>query len=268
MNQDLRASDASIQQHLFAAIRRRVAGASAARRRACIACLTASAALLVGCANGPKTPVPRYTQIEVIPITSPTDVYTQNRLVPLPVLPVLVASSIANRMKSNEFVTRMRGAIDGLGPELTAMVVEELQAQGMRAEPFDRFTRSSKAPDDIDYLKLPTQHAVLHIWFSDVSMDSPRTSSYYLPRVNIDLAFYPKLDPSYAHAQYLRYHYGTDAGEDKGHGRDIQSHDKYRFADFDALLNRSDDVQESWRAGLREIARRIARDIHKPGQGG
>lgn len=243
---------------------------SGIQRGVAVCMLALTVAVLSGCASGPKAPVPRYTQIEVIPVTSPQGVYTQNRLVPLPVLPVLVASSIANRMKSNDFVTHMREPIEALGPELTAMVVEELQAQGQTARPLESLVRNPKNPDKIDYLRLglPPDRAVLHVVFADVSMDSPRTAGYYLPRVNVDAYFFPELDGSWAHEQHLTYYYGTDADDDKGHGRDIRSDEKYRFPDYDALIVRSDEVREGWRAGLREIARRIARDIHKPGSGG
>lgn len=222
---------------------------------------TVSVLALSGCASHVTTPRPTFKEIAVIPVTSPTSIYTENRMLAAPLIPAMIASSVANRLKTNEFNERMARARDALGPRFTQMLVEELRAQGFSAHVFDTFTRSSKAPDDINYDKLPTQDAVLHIWFTDVSMDSPRTSSDYVPRVNIEARFYPKRNVPYEHQLYLYYRYGTDANGEKSWS--IPSDPKYRYANFDSLMRGADSVAESWEMAMREMARRIAHDLPK-----
>ena len=227
--------------------------------RAMVVLLLSAATILVGaCGTQPvKPPIP-FRAIALIPVASPKSIYTENRMLPLPLLPVLIASSISNRGKSAEFSRRMDAARAELGPRFTKMLMEELQAQGFNVQTLEGFARSATDPDDIAYAKLPTKDAVLHVWFNDVSMDSPRTSSDYIPRVNTEAMFLPQpglLDDG----QSFYYRYGADANGNKPWS--IPSAEKYRYPNFDALISRGDDVAESWTVGLREMAKRIARDL-------
>lgn len=220
--------------------------------------LLSAATILIGaCGSSPVRPPIPFRAIALIPVASPQSIYVENRRLPLP-LPLSIASSIANRGKDAEFSRRMDAARKELGPRFTRMLMEELQAQGFNVQTLEGFARSTTDPDNIAYAKLPTKDAVLHVWFNDVSMDSPRTSSDYLPRVNVDATFYP--EPSRPDdGQSLYYRYGTDANGSKPWS--IPASDKYRYPNFDALIANSDDVAESWTVGLREMAKRIARDL-------
>ena len=225
--------------------------------------LSAVTVVLGACGSQPsKAPLP-FRAIALIPVASPASIYTENRMLPI-ALPLVIASSISNKGKSAAFSQRMDSVRQRLGPRFTAMLTEELKAQGFTVNMLGGFERSPTDPDDIAYAKLPTHDAVLHVWFSDVSMDSSRLSSEYVPRVNVDAAFYPqKSAPDDALSFYYRY--GTDASGDKPWS--IPSADKYRYPNFDALISRSDDVAEGWEAGLREMAKRLARSLPRAAQG-
>lgn len=225
-------------------------------RNWCALALAAAVMALAGCASRPVSPPPAFKAIAVIPVASPESIYTQNRMLAAPLIPVLIAGSVANRIKTNEFNERMTAARVAFGPKFTHILIEELRAQGFSAYAFDRFARDPAAPDNIDYAALPTDDAVLHVWFSDLSLDSPRTSTDYLPRVNVDASFYPKRD-AFDHQTYFYFRYGTDAS---GSARpwSIPSETKYRYPNFEALMSRADEVAESWHVAAREMARRIA----------
>lgn len=183
-------------------------------------------------------------------------------MLPLPVLPVPIASSIANRVKSAEFSRQMEKSKSEMGPQFTRMLVEELQARGFAVHVLEGIARNPTDPEDIDYATLPTRDAVLHVYFSDVSMESSRLSSSYLPRVNVDVVFLPRGDRP-DDGTSLSYRYGADASDD-GKSWSIPSDPKYRFPDFGALVSRAADVSESWQKAMRETARRIARDLPRP----
>ena len=226
--------------------------------RAMVVLLLSTATILVSaCGSSPVRPPIPFRAIALIPVVSPQSIYVENRRLPLP-LPLLIASSIANRGKDAEFSRRMDATRTELGPRFTRMLMEELQAQGFAVQTLEGFARSATDPDDIAYAKLPTQDAVLHVWFNDVSMDSPRTSSDYLPRVNTEAMFLPQPDHP-DDGQSFYYRYGTDASGSKPWS--IPASDRYRYPNFDALIANSDDVAESWTVGLRETAKRIARDL-------
>lgn len=215
---------------------------------------------LVGCASRkPATPRPAFKEIAVVPVMSPESVYTENRMFAAPILPAMIATSISNRAKSRGFDQHMASARQSLGPRFTQMLVEALRAKGLSAHVWDTMPRDPRAPDNIEYAKLPTDDAVLHVWFNDLAMDSPRTSSDYLPRMNVDGYFFPTRTAAEEHQTYFYFRYGADASGQKPWS--IPSDAKYRFPNFDALIERSSDVDASWQDGMREMARRMADSI-------
>lgn len=221
----------------------------------------ASLGPLAGCGTTKRPdPVP-YREIAVIPVASPTSLYTQNRIVAIPLVPALIINGAVNRSQTARFNERMQPQLVALGPAFTTMLVEELQANGISAHVLEGLNRTPDAPDEINYSAAPTQDAVLHVWFTDVSMDSARTSTFYLPRVNVGAAFLPRRDAD-GLREDLVYYYGADARGDADWS--IPSGEKYRYPDFDALMRRADEINESWQVALREIARRVARDLPKP----
>lgn len=239
--------------------------APAPDRRALLRGLGAGALVLSGCASKPRVPPPPYQRIALIPVWPPAELYTENRMFALPLLPAMLANSIANRGKSETFGAHMDAARRRLGPAMTRMVQEELATRGVPNALLD-VPRSERWPDIFDYPRLPTRDALLHVWFSDVSMDSSRLSSVYVPRVNMGFGFLPRVDVPYDQQLYIDYRYGADAGsEDKGWS--IPADPRYRWADFDALMAQSDAIGQSWLEGCRQIARRIARDLPSPAAG-
>lgn len=121
------------------------------------------ATILVGaCGSSPARPPVPFKTIALIPVASPPTLYTENRLAPLPVLPMLIASSIANRGKSAEFSQRMEKPRSEMGVRFTKMLLDELRARGFAVRIYDDFDRSPDAHDDIDYAKLSTHDAVLN----------------------------------------------------------------------------------------------------------
>lgn len=233
-----------------------------ARRPIVVLLLSAAALLIGGCGSAPPRPPIPFKAIALVPVLSPAKLYTDNRMVPLPVLPVLIASSIANRAKSAEFSRQMEKSRSEMGPQFTRMLLEELQARGFAVHVLEGIARPPTDPEGIDYATLPTQDAVLHVYFNDVSMESSRLSSSYLPRVNVDVVFLPRGDRP-DDGTSLSYRYGADASDD-GKSWSIPSDPKYRFPDFGALVSRAADVSESWQKAMRETARRIARDLPRP----
>ena len=227
----------------------------------CAVCLAAAA--LLGCASKPPVQTTMaYARIALLPVQSPQAVYTENRMFAVPVLPAIIANSAANRIKSADFDAHMAAGKAQLGPLMQELLLEALAARGLQVHVLDGFRRDPADPDAIEYETLPTRDAVLHVMFADVAMDSSRLSSTYAPRLQVDAVLRASPRAPDEQQQYLTYQYGADLRADARWA--IAADPKYRYPNFDSLLARRDEITQSWREAVREIARRVAEDIRKP----
>jgi len=219
--------------------------------------------ILGGCASKrPAQPKEVIQKISLIPVMPPASLYTKNDLfIPFaPPLPVHLASTAANRNKSAEFNQKMESTRLMLGSKLTSAIQEELQSAGFEVTVLNNVERHKDDPEDIDYAKLPTRNAVLHVWFSDVSMYSSRMSSVYLPRMNVSTHLLPR--PESEDAVYSEtLYYGADSRGDKYWS--IPSDPKYSYPSFNEMIDRADDVAQGYEAGLQAIAKRLSRELRK-----
>lgn len=224
--------------------------------------LCAAAVLAAGCATRLTEPPIDYAEIALLPVMSPQQVYTENRMLALPVVPALIANSVANRVKSSHFDAHMADAKAQMGPLMTQRVLEELRARGLRVHVLEGLARDPQAPDSIDYTRVPTRHAVLHVLFTDLTMESSRLSSMYTPRMHVEAVLYASPKAPESQQQYLFYRYGADMRQ--GVPWAVTADPKYRYPDFDSLLRHRDEIAQGWRETASELARRIANDIRKP----
>ena len=85
-------------------------------------------AALTGCASKPAPPRPPLTRIMVLPVAPPDRFWAYNNMVG-----GVIATSIANRVKSNLFSEKMEGERKLMGRKLTAALIEQLRAEGYDA---------------------------------------------------------------------------------------------------------------------------------------
>jgi hypothetical protein len=88
-------------------------------------------------------------------------------------------------------------------------------------------------------------------------MDSARFSSFYLPRLSIGATLSSVPAGDTLASSYPRY--GADA-KANAEGS-IEAEARFRFPDFDALMNRTSDVIDSFDAGIQKLAQHVVRDI-------
>jgi hypothetical protein len=210
-------------------------------------------AVLTGCASTTPQPVPRVTQIRVLPVMPIDRLYTENNGVPLGV----IWQGVADRIKSNDFNQRMDATRLALAPRFTEALLKELRSQGFDASLMEGVNRPAAAPDDIDYARLPGVAPVLHVYFSELGMFSARFALDYVPRVNVGAALVVsgRKDAIYEESVY----YGADS-------RGIQSWSvpadpRFKWSSFSALVEKPEAVVESYDVAVTALARQIAVNI-------
>ena len=210
---------------------------------------------LAACGSGPRTPppLPKITRVMVIPVAPIGKMHTENKGIPLGVL----WQSLADRIKGADFNERMEAVRRGMGPKLTAALVQQLNAQGYQAEALEGVSRPAASPDNIDYSRLPTTEPVLHVYFNEVGMYSARFSTDYVPRVNVSAYLMDSKDGDTVYSETL--YYGADASGDKT--VNVPADPGHRWGSFGELVAQPQAVAASYDAAVVALATRIARNI-------
>lgn len=173
-----------------------------------------------------------------------------------------VAHILDSKAKAKNFNEKLLAASPKLGDAISAPLADHLRTLGYRVTILDSLERQADDPDDIDYdaiWQLADADALLHVYFSDVGLRSPPSSLSYLPRVNARGIVFRKGHGDYLYDQEI--YYGVDARE--GNSWAISGDARFAFPDFDAVMGNLDGVHEAFRAGSKEIAIRMAGQVHE-----
>jgi hypothetical protein len=222
---------------------------------------TLIALMLVGCRHEP--PLPDHgplRKIGLMPIGTPREfeVANANFFARLSGLGTL-AMSMENRRKSQEFADRMRAEQMEMGDELTKLILEELPKQGYEVALIDRAPGKGNDPDDIDYGQIHTDGAVLHVWIQDIGMDSPMLHNDYLPRLTVAVTLIYPSDGRPLYDEWL--YYGVEAKKSKNWS--VPGEPRYRFGNYEQMLNNPDQVIAVFDDGLRATAQHIGREFRR-----
>lgn len=213
-----------------------------------------AAAGLAGCARSrlPAAPKPALTRIRVLPVTPPERFYTYNNIFlggP--------ATTIANNIKSGYFNAQMEAERQTMGNKLTTALVQQLRLAGYQPQLLVWPGRDPADPNDIDYGKLPESDPVLHVYFEDAGMDSSRLSSSYVPRVNISASLIGRSGGATLYGESI--YYGADTRGDKSWS--VPAPERFKFPDYAAVLERTQEIVASYDHGIDALAQRVARKL-------
>jgi hypothetical protein len=218
--------------------------------------------LAVGCGHEPAAPVhPPVKKIYVLPVNPPPGVRTENRnfFLELGWLTAL-AQSADNKAKAKQFGEQMYGERQKLGEKMTRALMEELPKQGYEVELIERIPGTPDDPEDIDLSQSRVSGPIVHVWFFDVGLHSPRTRIEYEPRINLVVQLaYPLDEDFYLYDENL--YYGADSRGEKYWS--IPSDPTHRFRSFDAIVGHPQDVVAAFDAGLVAIARHIGKEFRR-----
>lgn len=224
--------------------------------------LTAFAALIVGCASKPvyTGPKPIVRTIAIIPATLPQYYSLQNLSAIQFLVPIANIGYAMNSKEKAKLLTERIPAISfRIDEDLTAAVAESLRSKGYEVTVLSDVKRRPNDPDSIEYESFPhSTDALLHVYFSDVGVVSPRTTTDYLPRVNVSAMTFVKQNRSYPYETTI--YYGVDSKE--GTDYSIAADPKHSYPDFESIINNLDLVRSNIRTSVGRIAQRIAEQAH------
>lgn len=220
-------------------------------------------ALLAACASGPKVvePKPVVKSIAIIPALSPGYYTVDGRSAAAAVVNPLGVffQGPERRQKEQVFAQRMPDAKFQLGAEFTDAVAQALRDLGYRVEVLENIPRYPEDPDDVDYAKLAyTADAVLHLYFRVAGIHSRPLGRNYVPRLNAGAILMAKGYSKNLYKDTTYYGYEADPTDPV---TSIVADAKYRYADFDAVINNLDSLRGAYSVGARASAKLTAERI-------
>ncbi len=224
--------------------------------------LAASAALLIGCASKPVDtgPKPVVRTISVVSATLPQYYSLQNLSAVQFLIPIAsLGYSMNSRDKAKLLTDKLPAPSFRPDEDLTTAVADALRSKGYEVTILKDVKRTPDRPDSINLETLPHEtDALVHVYFSDVGVESPRTTTNYLPRVNVNSLVYVRQNQSYPFDSVV--YYGVDAREGKDWA--MAADPKHAYPDFDFMVNNLDVVRSQFSQSAKQIGQRLAERIH------
>jgi hypothetical protein len=221
-----------------------------------------AAAFLVGCASksvdtGPK---PVIRTVALIPATLPQSYSIQSPTAIQFLIPIAAAAAAMDgRAKGKVFAEKLKSPDFQIDQDLTDAVAASLKAKGYEVTILQNLQRTAGSPDYFEYAKLPeSADAIVHVYFSDVGLESPRGKTEFFQRLNVTGAIYVPKNKSYPYESAI--YYGIDAKEGKDWA--IAADPKHVYPSFEYVISNLDTVRANFKVGLALVADRLADQIH------
>lgn len=148
------------------------------------------------------------------------------------------------------------------GQEMVAALSDALDKTGFQVT---LVTKVPYLPDDpaaVDYAAIETDaDAILSAYYMGAGIYSAQFSTSYRPRLNLYAELVGVSDQSSLYSQSV--YYGADAR--KSAEDQIPSDPKYAYGSFAEVMEKPDELVESYRIGIRDIAALIAKQIRDAG---
>ncbi len=120
--------------------------------------------------------------------------------------------------------------------------------------------RNPADPENIDIEKIPhTADAIVHAYFRDTGVQSPRMKTEFFPRVSVTLvSFVPK---SKSPAHYSTLYYGLDAVP--GRRDSIPAEAKYVYANFEFIMGNVPLLRTNFSVAANQLGELAGQHLHE-----
>jgi len=194
-------------------------------------------------------------RIALFPIAPPCEFHTEDRTLAEPFMTSPSHLSMDRRRKRGIFDRKLSDVRESLADKLTAALHKKLKASGFGISLIESVKRSPNGLNAVEHTASPSRDPVLHVAFTEVGMSSSCWSNDYAPRVNARACLLARPDAS----EWLisdHYFYGADSSGDTDCS--IPAHPTHHYPDFEALIDRVDEMPEVYQVAAQAIAERIS----------
>jgi hypothetical protein len=207
---------------------------------------------------------PQVKKIVVVMVMDPPRFVVENKGGPLMLLaiPGYIIKKSMDSNKSDVLTLGLQSAELKMGREMSSALRAELARKGYDVSITTDVKRAYDDPESISYESIKTDaDAILSARFSEAGLYSARFSTNYIPRLNLDVEMLAAKGKAELYSQKISY--GADAS--KATDDQIPCDPKYAYGSFDLAMENQPEVAESFRAGIRAIATRVAQQVRQNG---
>ena len=221
---------------------------------------------LLGCSSVPESvgPKPEVKTIALVPPALPLDYQFYNlRAVQAALFGVasipLGLLDESNKDRVKRFALSMPAPDFRIDVELTESIVRSLRSMGYEVTILSNLKRDPTDPENVDIEKVPhTADAVVHAYFRDTGVQSPRMKTDFYPRVSVNLvSFVPK---GKAPAKYSTLYYGLDAVP--GRGDSIPAEVKYVYPNYEFIMSNIPMLRTNFTVAANQLGGLVAQHLH------
>lgn len=232
--------------------------------------LLACCSVLMACSSRPTAPDKSAAQrapvrkIALVPAIDPEALTVENRGSALNflALPGYLAQRKIADDRSQTLAAELKKHSLRMGDEFSADLQRELSRAGYEVVVLKDVKRSTKDPDDVDFESIKTDaDAILNARFDTAGLFSGQFSTDFIPRLKLDIKLLAGKDHSDLYSQAI--YYGADVR--KPADDEIKGDPKYAYGSFNTAIEKSDEVAECLRQGMRQIAARVAKHLRDGG---
>lgn len=232
--------------------------------------LLACCSMLAACSSRPSVPGEaiaervRVKKIAVVPVNDPYPLTVENRgsalnLLALPGM--LIQKQIADE-RSQYLASALKKQSLQIGEEISALLQKELSLAGYEAVVLKDVERPLENPDDFDLDSIQTDaDAILSARFFSAGLYSAQFSTDFVPRLSLQIEMQARKDQAELYSESI--YYGADAR--RAAPDQILADPKYAYGSFGTAMEKSDELAESFRQGIRQIAARVAKHLRDGG---
>lgn len=218
---------------------------------------------LAACASKSVVPLskPVIRSISIVSATMPQDGFTLKNTSAIQFLFPIAATGyyLDSKAKTKVFNEKLLLTPQALDSILTNSVAEELRSLGYVVKVIQDIKRPPGNLDNIDDENVSfSPDALLHLKFDKVGLFSGRTSSKYLPQVNVDAVLYIKGREDNIYGETI--HYGVDAKSPRDIA--IPEDAATSFSSFDEVMANVLRVQEVFRDGVIRVGEKIGKEVN------
>jgi hypothetical protein len=222
--------------------------------------------------EGEKASAIAAEQVSLAPILSPVKATVVNRASGATVASIFLSAALFGKnggAAANLDLDQINGTVFqqilsdsslDFSAEVTAALQNSFKETAHPLAPLLEAKYDPKEPRELDYKATKSSSDLILVTnIREISLLSTTFSTQYVPRLIISFELVSKTTEDSSYSESIQY----GGGEKKLTETEIPSDSKYAWNDFNEVMSNRDQVVESFRQGIQQIARQAAQQMQK-----